>query len=240
MCGALGHVPLWANSGHWSKQKDRLAAVYLVQGNRFFLRSFQTESFYHLVLMTAPTSNKIIQKRLASARERSGTVPHSGGAMPFGILLRRLLRRSGASAVAAMVAAEAKEIPMTKTKLKRKTVSRSNNSKVKVRNSAIRTAARETVKLKRVTKSAAAQPPRSSSQNTGRSESKQARIIAMLRAPDGTTIGAMMHATSWQQHSVRGFLAGVIRKKLGLTLVSADGDDGRVYRISDRPASAAA
>jgi hypothetical protein len=68
------------------------------------------------------------------------------------------------------------------------------------------------------------------------SESKKARIIAMLRAPSGATIEAMMHATGWQQHSVRGFLAGVIRKKLGLNLVSAAVESGRVYRIANRSA----
>ena len=43
----------------------------------------------------------------------------------------------------------------------------------------------------------------------------------------------MMIATDWQQHSVRGFLAGVVRKKLGLNLISELGDKGRVYRIKD-------
>jgi hypothetical protein len=62
----------------------------------------------------------------------------------------------------------------------------------------------------------------------------------MLRAPGGVTIEAMARAAKWQPHSVRGFLAGVVRKKLGLTLVSADGENGRVYRITDRTASAAA
>ncbi len=62
----------------------------------------------------------------------------------------------------------------------------------------------------------------------------------MLRAPGGATIEAMVRATKWQSHSVRGFLAGVVRKKLGLTLVSADGANGRVYRITDGTASAAA
>jgi hypothetical protein len=61
--------------------------------------------------------------------------------------------------------------------------------------------------------------------------SKQSRVIAMLQSPDGITIDAMMKATGWQQHSVRGFLAGVVRKKLNLKLCSTKVDDHRVYRI---------
>jgi len=48
-----------------------------------------------------------------------------------------------------------------------------------------------------------------------------------------------MTVTDWQQHSVRGFLAGVIRKKLGLNLVSEQTDTGRVYRIKEGKASPA-
>jgi hypothetical protein len=59
----------------------------------------------------------------------------------------------------------------------------------------------------------------------------------MLQDRAGTTIAAIMAATGWQQHSVRGFLAGVVRKKLGLNLVSEPSERGRVYRIIDDTAS---
>jgi len=62
--------------------------------------------------------------------------------------------------------------------------------------------------------------------------SKQARVIAMLRSPTGTTIVAIMKATGWQQHSVRGFLAGVVRKRLKLTLASKKVNGNRIYRIT--------
>ena len=64
-------------------------------------------------------------------------------------------------------------------------------------------------------------------------DTKHARIIAMLRKPAGVTIAAIMTATRWQQHSARGFLAGVVRKKLGLNLVSERTSKGRVYRSID-------
>jgi Protein of unknown function (DUF3489) len=79
-----------------------------------------------------------------------------------------------------------------------------------------------------------------SSKPAGPSSTKHARIIAMLRAPAGATIASLVTATEWQQHSVRGFLAGVVRKKLGLNLVSEQTDKGRVYRVEDGKASPAA
>ena len=65
------------------------------------------------------------------------------------------------------------------------------------------------------------------------SDTKQSKIVALLSAPSGATITAMMKATGWQQHSVRGFLAGVVRKRLKLDLVSEVGETGRVYRITN-------
>jgi len=61
---------------------------------------------------------------------------------------------------------------------------------------------------------------------------KQSHVIAMLQSPAGATIAAMMKATGWQQHSVRGFLAGVVRKRLKLKLGSKKVDGERVYRIT--------
>jgi hypothetical protein len=60
---------------------------------------------------------------------------------------------------------------------------------------------------------------------------KQADVIAMLQSPTGATIPAMIQATGWQQHSVRGFLAGVVRKRLKLELLSEKVEGARTYRI---------
>jgi len=62
--------------------------------------------------------------------------------------------------------------------------------------------------------------------------SKQARVIAMLQSPTGTTIAAIMKATGWQQHSVRGFLASVVRKRLKLKLASNKVNGNRIYQIA--------
>lgn len=78
-------------------------------------------------------------------------------------------------------------------------------------------------------------PPRKESQGTSRrrgQNSKQSRVIKLLQSPRGATIAAMMKATGWQQHSVRGFLAGVVRKRLNLELTSEVVNDDRVYRIA--------
>ena len=83
-------------------------------------------------------------------------------------------------------------------------------------------------------------PTAASSKPTARIGTEHDRIVAMLRLPAGATLASLVTATGWQPHSVRGFLAGVVRKKLGFNLVSEIGAKGRVYRIRDGKASTAA
>jgi len=61
--------------------------------------------------------------------------------------------------------------------------------------------------------------------------SKQEAVLTLLRQSSGTTIAAIMKVTGWQQHSIRGFFAGVVKKKLKLKLTSKKVDDQRVYHI---------
>jgi hypothetical protein len=67
---------------------------------------------------------------------------------------------------------------------------------------------------------------------SGGSPTKQDTVLAMLRQAKGTTIAAIMEATGWRPHSVRGFFAGVVKKKLKLKLDSKKVDKQRIYRIA--------
>ena len=62
--------------------------------------------------------------------------------------------------------------------------------------------------------------------------SKQDAVIAMLRRPEGATVDEVASAMGWQRHTVRGLFSGTLKKKLGLTLASAQEECGRVYRIA--------
>ena len=68
--------------------------------------------------------------------------------------------------------------------------------------------------------------------DSGQPASKQDRVVAMLQQKNGSSIQAITTATGWQQHSVRGFFAGVVRKKLRLNLISEEVGGKRIYRIA--------
>jgi hypothetical protein len=71
-------------------------------------------------------------------------------------------------------------------------------------------------------------------------DSKQDRVVALLRQPKGATLDVLVKATGWQKHSVRGFLAGTVRRKLKLPLLSEKIDGVRTYRIGGSRAGKAA
>ena len=119
-------------------------------------------------------------------------------------------------------------IPMSKTKSKHQAETLSAKAKARLTATTGRRA------KKRLSKS---KPQRQPTHSSARVGSKQGHVLALLHSSKGITIDTMAKATGWQQHSVRGFLSGVVRKKLGLNLVSEAGEAGRVYRIRDGKAS---
>ena len=78
-------------------------------------------------------------------------------------------------------------------------------------------------------KAAARQP---AARKQRRASSKKATVLAALKRPTGATLADLMTLTGWQAHSVRGFLSGTVRKRLGLALTSEASPEGRRYRIA--------
>jgi hypothetical protein len=79
---------------------------------------------------------------------------------------------------------------------------------------------------------AAKKAPKAAKKAGGAREgSKAATILELLKRSNGATLAELMKATGWQPHSVRGFLSGTIGKKLGLTVVSTKGEEGRAYSV---------
>jgi hypothetical protein len=82
-------------------------------------------------------------------------------------------------------------------------------------------------------RSTKAKPAKASS--APRSGSKTAKILALLKRPGGATLPQLQKATGWQAHSVRGFLSGTLKKKMGLRVDSAKLEDGtRSYRVRSK------
>ena len=77
-----------------------------------------------------------------------------------------------------------------------------------------------------------AEPPKRATTKGTRESSKTEAILALMKQPSGTTLKAMMEATNWQAHSVRGFISGTLGKKMGLAVVSVKDENGaRRYSI---------
>jgi hypothetical protein len=130
-----------------------------------------------------------------------------------------------------MDAAPTREFPMPKTQFKHQTAPRKTKSKARTRVTTARRPKRRP--------SSRDEAQRHPTKNVARTDSKQAHILALLQASTGTSIDAMAKATGWQPHSVRGFLSAVVRKKLGLNLISEPSEAGRIYRIKDGKTSSA-
>ena len=92
-----------------------------------------------------------------------------------------------------------------------------------------------TRKQTKTTAKPTASKPRAVQPKAPRAASKQAKLIEMLKRPNGATIAEMVKALSWQPHTVRGAIAGALKKKLGLKVESekVDPERGRVYRIAE-------
>jgi hypothetical protein len=67
-------------------------------------------------------------------------------------------------------------------------------------------------------------------------QTKQEQLLALLRQPQGTTIKHAAKTLDWQPHSVRGIISGVLKKRLGLTIISEKEEGGRVYRVASAAA----
>jgi hypothetical protein len=95
-------------------------------------------------------------------------------------------------------------------------------------------AARRRTQMTKTNKTKTA-PPRAKTAAAAKRQSKAEKVVALLQRDGGATLEDMMKATGWQKHSVRGFMAGALKKRHGLTTVSEKTETGRVYRVATEP-----
>jgi hypothetical protein len=112
-------------------------------------------------------------------------------------------------------AADPDEVEIAEASTEAKSIERPNRAK--------RSAAKKTAAVSAKTTK--------TSSDRSKSDSKRDKIVALLQRPEGATLDALVKETQWQKHSVRGFLAGTVRKKLKLPLLSEKIDGVRTYRI---------
>jgi hypothetical protein len=84
---------------------------------------------------------------------------------------------------------------------------------------------------------AADAPPRRAAPPKTKTPTKGDLLVTLLRDPGGVTAAKMAEATGWQIHSVRGFIAGSVKKKLGLKVATEKVDGQTVYRVVDEAAA---
>jgi hypothetical protein len=75
--------------------------------------------------------------------------------------------------------------------------------------------------------------PESAAKPKTRSGTKQAKMIDLMRRPEGATVEQIAKATGWQHHTIRGAISGALKKKLGLKVEATKEESGTVYRIVD-------
>jgi len=93
-------------------------------------------------------------------------------------------------------------------------------------------AAQRSVPRKKAPKATAKKTRKASASSSTKKATKSDQILALLQQPAGATLKALMAATGWQAHSVRGFISGKLVKKMGLQVKSFRREDDRVYALN--------